>query len=302
MDVILPSPRFVYIVNSRVDISMTEKQPTIVRQFSVGKVTVGDGAMVWILGPCVLESRDMSLAVADRLSKSVAQDSRRIIFKGSYIKANRLRGDSYQGPGLEEGLRTLETVKNVTGLPVTTDVHTVAEAQAAAQVVDLLQIPAFLCRQTDLIVAAAKTGKPINIKKGQFLAPSDMAHIADKAVAEGNDHVILTERGSSHGYGDLIVDFRSLPIMRATGFPVCYDASHSVQSPGSSGGSSGGKREFLLPLLRAAVAVGVDAVFCEVHPDPSNAKSDKETQWPVDRISELFNAVDVTTVRAGAHA
>jgi 2-dehydro-3-deoxyphosphooctonate aldolase (KDO 8-P synthase) len=302
MDVILPSPHFVYIANSRVDITMTEKQPTIVCQFSVGNVTVGDGTMVWILGPCVLESRELALTVAETLSKSVTRDNRRIIFKGSYIKANRLRGDSYQGPGLDEGLRILETVKNATGLPVTTDVHTVSEAQAAAQVVDLLQIPAFLCRQTDLVVAAAKTGKPINIKKGQFLAPSDMAHIADKAVAVGNDHIILTERGSTYGYGDLIVDFRSLPIMRSTGFPVCYDASHSVQSPGSSGGSSGGKREFLLPLLRAAVAVGVDAVFCEVHPDPYSAKSDKETQWPLGRISELFEVVDVLTVKTGAHA
>jgi len=302
MDVILPSPHFVYIANSRVDINMTEKQPTIVRPFTVGNVTVGDGTMVWILGPCVLESRDLALTVAETISKSVARDSRRIIFKGSYIKANRMRGDSYQGPGLEEGLRILETVKKATGLLVTTDVHTVSEAQAAAQVVDLLQIPAFLCRQTDLIVAAAKTGKPINIKKGQFLAPSDMAHIADKAVAAGNNHIMLTERGSTYGYGDLIVDFRSLPIMRATGFPVCYDASHSVQSPGSSGGSSGGKREFLLPLLRAAIAVGVDAVFCEVHPDPPNAKSDKETQWLLARVSELFEAVDMITVRAGAHA
>lgn len=302
MDVILPSPRFVYIPHSRMGISMTQKTPTTVRPFAIGNLTVGDGGMVWILGPCVLESLEMALKIADRLSILPAHDHRAIVFKGSYIKANRLRGDSYQGPGLEEGLRILERVKTTSGLPVTTDVHTVAEANAAAEVVDMLQIPAFLCRQTDLVVAAAKTGKPVNIKKGQFLAPSDMAHIADKAVAAGNSKVMLTERGTTHGYGDLVVDFRSLPIMRASGFPVCYDASHSVQSPGSSGGASGGKREFLLPLLRAAVAVGVDAIFCEVHPDPASAKSDKETQWPLDRIAELFENVDGLIAKSGAHA
>ncbi len=232
----------------------------------------------------------MALEVGEKLA--ISRRNRSIVFKGSYIKANRLRGDSYQGPGLDAGLRILEAVKKTTGLPVTTDVHTVEEARTAAQVVDMLQIPAFLCRQTDLVVAAAQTGKPINIKKGQFLAPADMAHIANKAVAAGNAQVMLTERGSTHGYGDLIVDFRSLPIMRASGFPVCYDASHSVQSPGSAGGTSGGKREFLLPLLRAALAVGVEAVFCEVHPDPSQAKSDRETQWPLDRVDTLFDSAD----------
>jgi 2-dehydro-3-deoxyphosphooctonate aldolase (KDO 8-P synthase) len=265
------------------------------RQFKIADTAVGGGKLLWILGPCVLESRDMALLVAERLATAVSRGRRSIVFKGSYIKANRLRGDSYQGPGIEEGLRILEAVKTSFGLPVTTDVHTVEEANAASQVVDLLQIPAFLCRQTDLVVAAAKTGKPINIKKGQFLAPSDMAHIADKAVAAGNDRVLLTERGSTYGYGDLIVDFRSLPIMRSAGFPVCYDASHSVQSPGAAGGASGGKREFLLPLLRAALAVGVDAVFCEIHPDPAHAMSDRETQWPLDRFNELFATVESRT-------
>ena len=269
---------------------MPSKPHQGVRQFRIGDISVGGGNCLWILGPCVLESRDLAIRVAERLATAAAHDHRSIVFKGSYIKANRLRGDSYQGPGIEEGLRILEAVRRSSGLPVTTDVHTVDEAKAASQVVDLLQIPAFLCRQTDLVVAAAKTGKPINIKKGQFLAPTDMAHIADKAVAVGNSQVMLTERGSTHGYGDLIVDFRSLPIMRAAGFPVCYDASHSVQSPGSAGGASGGKREFLLPLLRAALAVGVDAVFCEVHPDPANAKSDRETQWPLEQLEELFPA------------
>ena len=281
---------------------MSHTQPTKVRQFDIGNVTVGDGGQIWILGPCVLESREMALQVADALRRVVDQSRPSIVFKGSYIKANRLRGDSYQGPGLDAGLRILEDVKNASGLAVTTDVHTVADAHAAAAVVDMLQIPAFLCRQTDLVVAAAKTGKPINIKKGQFLAPADMAHIADKAVATGNDKILLTERGTSHGYGDLVVDFRSLPIMRASGFPVCYDASHSVQSPGSSGGSSGGKREFLLPLLRAAHAIGVDAIFCEVHPNPAQAKSDRETQWPLDKLNELFAVADAGIANTSAHA
>lgn len=278
----------------------TPSQSQKVRQFMVGKATIGGGHLTWILGPCVIESEDMALRVAGRLSEAATRDRRAIIFKGSYLKANRLRGDSYQGPGLDEGLRILEKIKKTSGLPVTTDVHTVGEARAASQVVDLIQIPAFLCRQTDLVVAAAKTGKPINIKKGQFLAPSDMAHIADKAVSAGNEKVMLTERGTSHGYGDLIVDFRSLPIMRAAGFPVCYDASHSVQSPGSAGGSSGGKREFLLPLLRAALAVGVDAVFCEVHPDPAKAMSDRETQWPLAQLDELFRSLDAVSSSSGA--
>ena len=247
--------------------------------------------LVWILGPCVLESLDLALRVADRLAEA-SRDGRAIIFKSSYAKANRLRGDSYIGPGLEEGLQILERVREASGLPVTTDVHTPYEAHAAADAVDLLQIPAFLCRQTDLVVAAAETGKPINIKKGQFMAPADMGHIADKAVQAGNEKVILTERGSTHGYGDLIVDFRSLPIMRGLGFPVCYDASHSVQTPGSAGGQSGGRREFLLPLLRAAVAVGVDAVFCEVHPDPLSAMSDRDTQWPLERLADLWAAAE----------
>jgi len=272
------------------------------RQFSVGKAHVGDGGVLWILGPCVLESRDLALKIADKLSTLAIRDKRVIVFKGSYLKANRLRSDSYQGPGLDEGLRILQDVATASGLPVTTDVHTVGEADAAAAVVDLLQIPAFLCRQTDLVVAAAKTGKAVNIKKGQFIAPSDMGHIADKAVAAGNDKIMLTERGTCHGYGDLVVDFRSLPIMRATGFPVCYDASHSVQSPGSSGGSSGGKREFLLPLLRAAMAVGIDAIFCEVHPDPSHAKSDKETQWPLDQVDKLFTTADSIVSVSSVHA
>lgn len=269
--------------------------------FSVGDAIIGGGELVWILGPCVLESRDMALVVAERLASAKENDQRSIVFKGSYTKANRLRADSYRGPGIDEGLRILNDVKEATGLAVTTDVHTVEEVRAVADVADLIQIPAFLCRQTDIVVAAAATGKPVNIKKGQFLAPADMAHIADKAVQAGNNQIMLTERGISHGYGDLVVDFRSLPIMRAAGFPVCYDASHSVQSPGSAGGSSGGKREFLIPLLRAALAVGVDAVFCEVHPDPPAALSDKDTQWPLAQLDTLFATADAIIPRTSRH-
>jgi 2-dehydro-3-deoxyphosphooctonate aldolase (KDO 8-P synthase) len=265
---------------------------TPVRHFPIGTASIGEGRLLWILGPCVLESEDMALQIADQLARGALESGRSIVFKASYAKANRLRADSYTGLGPDEGLRVLEKVRSATGLPLTTDVHSPAEARAAAGVVDLLQIPAFLCRQTDLVVTAAATGKPLNIKKGQFVAPADMAHIADKAVRAGNDKIILTERGTTFGYGDLVVDFRSLPAMRKSGFPVCYDASHSVQTPGSVGGSSGGRREYLLPLLRAALAVGVDAVFCEVHPEPDKALSDRETQWPLARISELWETAD----------
>jgi len=265
------------------------------RHFPIGTASVGEGRLLWILGPCVLESEEMALRVADHLAQAALKSGRSVVFKSSYAKANRLRADSYSGLGLEEGLRVLEKVRLASGLPLTTDVHSPAEARAAAGVVDLLQIPAFLCRQTDLVVAAATSGKPLNIKKGQFLAASDMSHIADKAVRAGNDKVILTERGTTFGYGDLIVDFRSLPVMRQSGFPVCYDASHSVQTPGSAGGQSGGRREFLLPLLRAALAVGVDAVFCEIHPEPDKALSDRETQWPLARLAELWDIADRIT-------
>lgn len=268
------------------------RHETMVRHFSVGTASVGAGSLLWILGPCVLESEDMALRIAECLAAAAVKDNRAIVFKASYAKANRLRADSYAGPGLDVGLKILERVHSTSGLPTTTDVHSVAEIKAAAGVVDLIQIPAFLCRQTDLVVTAAKTGKPLNIKKGQFLSAADMPHVADKAVRAGNDKVILTERGTTFGYGDLVVDFRSLTTMRHAGFPVCYDASHSVQTPGSAGGRSGGKREFLLPLLRAALAVGIDAVFCEVHPDPENALSDRETQWPLARIAELWECAD----------
>ncbi|MBD3298114.1 MAG: 3-deoxy-8-phosphooctulonate synthase [candidate division Zixibacteria bacterium] len=263
-----------------------------VRPFPIGDLTVGGPDLLWIMGPCLLESEDMALRVAQRLADEVAKSKRQIVFKGSFDKANRMRGDSPRGHGIEEGIKILGRVKAETGLPVTTDIHHPEDAVIAAAVVDLLQIPAFLCRQTDFVIAAARTMKPVNIKKGQFLSPRNMEHVASKAVGAGNADVILTERGTTFGYGDLVVDCRSLPIMRRTGFPVCFDASHSVQSPGAGGGRSGGQREFLLPLIRAALAVGVDAIFCEVHPDPPHAASDRETQWPLDQIDDVFRNAD----------
>jgi 2-dehydro-3-deoxyphosphooctonate aldolase (KDO 8-P synthase) len=263
-----------------------------VRPFPIGDLVVGGPDLLWIMGPCLLESEDLALRVAQRLADEVISTKRQVVFKGSFDKANRMRGDSPRGLGLEEGLKILARVKAETGLPVTTDIHHPEDAPVVAAVVDLIQIPAFLCRQTDLVVAAAMSMKPVNIKKGQFMSPRGMEHVASKAVGAGNADVILTERGTTFGYGDLVVDFRALPIMRRSGFPVCFDASHSVQSPGAGGGRSGGQREFLLPLLRAALAVGVDAVFCEVHPDPSRAQSDRETQWPLDLIDDVFLTAD----------
>jgi 2-dehydro-3-deoxyphosphooctonate aldolase (KDO 8-P synthase) len=268
----------------------TPTQP--VRPFPIGDLTVGGRELLWIMGPCLLESEDLALSVAERLAAEVNRTKRQIVFKGSFDKANRMRGDSPRGLGIEEGLRILSRVRSATGLPTTTDIHHPDEAKPVSEVVDLLQIPAFLCRQTDLVVAAAQTMKPINIKKGQFMSPRGMEHIASKAVGAGNADIILTERGTTFGYGDLVVDIRALPIMRRAGYPVCFDASHSVQSPGAGGGRSGGQREFLLPLLRAALAVGVDAVFCEVHPDPARAASDRDTQWPLDLIDDVFAVAD----------
>jgi len=283
---------------------MNREIVTTVRPIRIGPYTVGAGGLLWILGPCVIESEEMALRVAERLSRFAIDGGHAIVFKASCLKANRLRGESYTGPGLPDGLRILEKVRDRSGLPITTDVHSESDARAAGDVVDLIQIPAFLCRQTDLIVAAAQTGRPLNIKKGQFVAPEDMEHIAGKAVAAGNSRLMLTERGTTHGYRDLVVDFRSLVIMHTQGFPVCFDASHSVQTPGSASGSSGGRREFILPLLRAALAVGVDAVFCEVHPDPTHARSDAMTQWPLERLNELFETsaeIIERTAAAGPH-
>jgi 2-dehydro-3-deoxyphosphooctonate aldolase (KDO 8-P synthase) len=240
----------------------------------IGGVEVGGGRTVFVAGPCVIEGRRETIALARALAR-IARDERvPLVFKASYDKANRTSLASYRGPGVTRGLEILREVREETGLPIITDVHNLHEVHKAARVVDCLQIPAFLCRQTDMIGHAASTGLPVNIKKGQFVAPADMAHAVEKARAAGSGGVILTERGTSFGYHALVVDFRGLPVMRALGVPVLFDATHSAQAPGGRGSASGGNRGDVLPLARAAAAVGVDGVFVEVHPRPDAALSD----------------------------
>ena len=253
----------------------------------------GDNPLFVIAGPCVIESEALVLSVAERLRSIAERLGLLLIFKSSFDKANRSSGASFRGPGLDEGLAILAKVRNATGLPVLTDVHTPEQARAAADVVDVLQTPAFLARQTDLIEAAAATGKPVNIKKAQFMAPADMRQVVAKAAnaaprnGNGSASLILTERGTSFGYNNLVVDMRGLSIMAENGFPVVFDATHSVQLPGGLGDRSGGERHFVPLLARAAVAAGVDGVFLETHPDPANALSDGPNAWPLDRMESL---------------
>lgn len=245
-----------------------------------------------IAGPCVIENRDLALEVAERVKAITDPLGIRYIFKASYDKANRSSGGSFRGPGVAGGLAVLAEVKDRLGLPVLTDIHESQQAEAVAEVVDVLQIPAFLCRQTDLLLAAAEavrgTEKVINVKKGQFLAPWDMAQVVKKLRDAGVENLWLTERGSSFGYNTLVVDYRGLPQMRELGCPVIFDATHSVQQPGGRGTSTGGQREFVAPLARAAVAVGVDGLFMEVHPDPDNALSDGPNMVPLHRLEALL--------------
>jgi 2-dehydro-3-deoxyphosphooctonate aldolase (KDO 8-P synthase) len=245
-----------------------------------------------IAGPCVIENRELALAVAGRVKAICDGLGIAYVFKASFDKANRSSGNSFRGPGLAEGLAVLEEVKQRHGVSVLTDIHESAQASAVAAVVDVLQIPAFLCRQTDLLLAAAAavrgSTKIINVKKGQFLAPWDMAQVVAKLRSAGAEHLWLTERGSCFGYNDLVVDFRSLPQLAAFGCPVIFDATHSVQQPGAQGSRSGGQREFVAPLARAAVAVGVDGLFLEVHPEPKQAQSDATTMVPLHRLEPLL--------------
>jgi 2-dehydro-3-deoxyphosphooctonate aldolase (KDO 8-P synthase) len=241
--------------------------------FEIGPVQVGAGRLFLIAGPCVIESETHVRAMADALQRIASGLGIPLIFKASYDKANRTSVRSFRGPGLVEGCRILGRLAKDTGLPVLTDVHEPGHCEIAAEAVDVLQIPAFLCRQTDLLVAAGKTGRAVNIKKGQFVAPWDMAHPVEKVRSTGNERVFLTERGASFGYNTLVVDYRSLPVMRQMA-PVVFDATHSVQQPSAAGGVSGGQPEFIPLLARAAVAAGVDGIFLEVHDDPPNAKSD----------------------------
>jgi len=262
-----------------------------------------DRPLFLIAGPCVVESAQLQIDVAGRLKEICAALGIPFVFKSSYDKANRSSGTSFRGPGRTEGLRILSEVKRQVGVPVLTDVHAEAEVPEAAAVVDVLQTPAFLCRQTDFIHAVARAGRPVNIKKGQFLAPGDMRQVVAKAkAASGADNIMVCERGASFGYHNLVSDMRSLAIMRETGCPVVFDATHSVQLPGGLGAVSGGEREFVPVLARAAVAAGVAGVFMETHPDPDKALSDGPNAWPLARMRALLETlleIDATVKRAG---
>jgi len=261
----------------------------MIRSIAAGPVTVGgDQPLVLIAGPCVIENEEHTLRIAASLAEMAEQVGGKLIFKASYDKANRTSVLSYRGPGLEAGLEILARVKQETGLPVLSDVHDVSQVAAAAEVLDVLQIPAFLSRQTDLLVAAGKTGKVVNIKKGQFQAPWDVKNAVGKVQSTGNDQIILTERGASFGYNNLVTDMRSLVIMRQTGCPVVFDATHSVQLPGGAGNSSGGQREFVAPLSRAAVATVIDALFWEVHDSPEMALCDGPNSLPLSDVAQLW--------------
>lgn len=266
--------------------------------FEVG----GEAPFFLIAGPCVIESEALVMDVAGTLLELTRELGIPYVFKASYDKANRTSHESFRGPGLEQGLKILEKVKKELGLPVLTDVHEDTPLAEVAAVVDVLQTPAFLCRQTNFIQAVARQGKPVNIKKAQFLAPWDMLHVVAKARATGNQQIMVCERGASFGYNYLVSDMRSLVVMRETGAPVVFDATHSVQMPGGQGGSSGGQREFVPALARAATAVGIAGLFMETHPDPDRALSDGPNAWPLPRMRELLETlrtIDVTVKRAG---
>ena len=258
-------------------------------RLSVGSVSIGDGSpLVLIAGPCVIESEEHTLRIASALREIAEKVGGELIFKASYDKANRTSVQSYRGPGLEPGLKILDKVKRETGLPVLSDVHDTSQVAAAAEVLDIIQIPAFLSRQTDLLVAAGNTGRVINIKKGQFQAPWDVENAVGKVRSTGNERILLTERGASFGYNNLVTDMRSLVIMRRTGCPVVFDATHSVQLPGGAGSSSGGQREFVAPLSRAAVATGIDALFWEVHNAPDRALCDGPNSLLLSDVAKLW--------------
>ncbi|MBW2666682.1 MAG: 3-deoxy-8-phosphooctulonate synthase [Deltaproteobacteria bacterium] len=262
----------------------------------IGGVPIGGGApLVWISGLNVLETSDAAVACAEALRALAERHGLPLVFKASFDKANRTHGDAYRGPGIDAGLEMLARVKHETGLPLMTDVHEPAQAAAAAEVVDCLQIPAFLVRQTDLIAASAATGRPLNLKRGQFIAPAEMRYAVDKAAALGATEVLVTERGSSFGFNDLVVDMRGL-VTLAEFAPICFDATHAAQRPGAAGGASGGDRRMVAPLARAAVATGVDALFVETHPNPDAAPCDAACQLGFDAFEAL--AVEVSAIRA----
>ena len=259
------------------------------REVIINGKKVGNGEpFLLVAGPCVIESERMCLDLARRLRDMCEDLDINFLFKASFDKANRSSISSYRGPGRDQALRIFERIREKAGVGLQSDVHSIEDIQDFSDVLDVMQIPAFLCRQTDLVVAAAETGKAVNIKKGQFLAPWDVRNIIDKITSTGNHNIIITERGTSFGYNNLVVDFKGLPIIRQFGYPVCFDATHSVQLPGGAGTSSGGQREFVPPLVRAAMAVGVDALFMEVHEDPDNALSDGPNMVTPDDLYEIL--------------
>ncbi len=261
------------------------------KEVKIGNIRVGAKPFVFIGGPCVIEGRDITLRHAEKLGDLTRSLGIPFIFKSSYDKANRTSVRSFRGPGVQEGLAILQEVKDRLGVAVLTDVHSVEEAYMAGQVVDVLQVPALLSRQTDLIVACGKTGKAVNIKKGQFLSPGDMKYAVGKVESTGNSMILLTERGTSFGYNTLINDFRAIPVMKNLGYPVIFDATHSVQRPGAMNGRSGGEREFIFPLAKAAIAVGADGIFMEVHEDPSKALCDGDNSLPLEDLAFILKTL-----------
>jgi 2-dehydro-3-deoxyphosphooctonate aldolase (KDO 8-P synthase) len=260
-----------------------------VKPVSIGTLTVGGGSsLAFIVGPCVIESAAHAMETALAIREIATRTRLGVIFKASYDKANRTSRQSFRGPGLDEGLRILADIKDKTGLPILTDIHEPSHAVVAAQVVDVLQIPAFLSRQTDLLVAAARTGKAVNVKKGQFLSPRDVKHVVDKISAEGNPSVLVTERGVSFGYNNLVVDMRAFPMLRELGYPVVFDVTHSLQLPGAGDGVTAGLAKYIEPLASAGVGAGVDAVFMEVHEEPARAKSDAANALRLDKLEALM--------------
>ncbi len=262
------------------------------KKINIGNnITIGQKPFVFIGGPCVIEGRDITLRIAETLYKITGSLNVPFIFKSSYDKANRTSVGNFRGIGMKKGLDILNEVKNIFRVPLLTDVHSTEEAVIAAEVVDIIQVPALLSRQTDLLVACGRTGKPVNIKKGQFLSPYDMQYAIAKVESTGNEQILITERGTSFGYNTLVNDFRSIPIMKDFGYPVIFDATHSVQKPGAASGASGGEREFIFPLSRAAVAVGVDGVFMEAHIDPSQALCDGENSVALDDLPFILKTL-----------
>lgn len=259
------------------------------KEIPIAKIRLGgDNALVIVAGPCVIETEEITFSTAKKLSEICQKTGFPLIFKSSYDKANRSSRASYRGPRIDKGLRILSDVKSSFNIPVLSDVHSIDEVKPASDVLDVIQIPAFLCRQTDLILAASNTGKPVNIKKGQFLAPWDVKNIIDKFTSTGNHKLFITERGTSFGYNNLVVDFRSIPIMRAYGYPVIFDVTHSLQLPGGLGEKSGGQKEFAEPFARAAAAIGVDGLFMEVHPDPDRALCDGPNMIQLNNVEPLL--------------